>query len=214
MTCTKPSQGVDLFVIGGGPSVSTILHDPNILDPKKHDIITVNNAYELYPDAKYHHHADRSWFNQNWRHFMEVCTSSKSSIYSEATQKGYPEVTKEDIRFWFRSESNLTDFVVRNDVYHGNWIGGHNSGHQAINIGYYLGYRRFYLIGFDMDNTVPNLNYHTKHKVPAKREMYEDFIVGFQRIAMSQLTFSFTVVNLNMNSKLTCFQKADIHDIL
>ena len=92
-----------------------------------------------------------------------------------------------------------------------------NSGASAINLAIQFGAKRIILLGFDM-NLDANNNQHW-HKVYSSplayvKESMRKHLQGFPLIAEQAKSKGIEIINCSPNSKIECFQKANIWEVL
>lgn len=187
-----------VFLIGGGPSVKELLPDINILRGK--NIITTNNAYQLFPDAIAHHFGDRVW--TEWHR-------------DKITDK-FCTVSNVERPYW--ENSCVTCFYAPDSAIaiaeHKDYLSGNNAGHHVINLAYHLGFKRMILIGYDL-HPVKNCHWHNDHQRPTNLGNFEDVMIpAFKRIVPLQEKLGFVVLNANRQSNLKCFEFCDLVDYL
>ena len=201
-----------VFIIGGGPSVSTLIPDTSVIEDR--DIICTNNAYKLYPDALVLHFMDAPW----WQWHQDAEHNVKENFSGEIVSSA---VTKREMNI----ESNLITYFKRivdpsNTVIGGltdnpNDLRGNNSGHQAINIAYHMQYEQVVLIGFDLNRNAQSCHWHKDHRRLTNRDMFEDrMLPEFEKTAEWLKDKEMNVYNLNRKSAIQGFTFADLRDFI
>ena len=93
---------------------------------------------------------------------------------------------------------------------------GQNSGYQAINLAYLLGYTTIILLGYDMQPINGKLHWHEDHKNmnnPNKNNLQE-WCSNFESIAQELESRGVTVLNASRQTALECFQRVTLEDVL
>ncbi len=92
---------------------------------------------------------------------------------------------------------------------------GSNSGFQALNLAYLIGYRRLLLLGYDMRVAEGKKHFFGDHPQPLNRNSsYTNFAKRFEPVAKQQEALEFEVINCSPGSALNCFTKMDIKEAL
>lgn len=92
---------------------------------------------------------------------------------------------------------------------------GSNSGFQALNLAYLIGYRRMLLLGYDMKKHQGKTHFFGDHPGKLNRNSsYTNFTKRFDPVARQQQGLKFKVINCAPGSALTCFEKMSIEDAL
>jgi len=92
---------------------------------------------------------------------------------------------------------------------------GLNSGYQAIGLAYALGADRIILIGYDMQHTGGARHWHGDHPDGLKNAQgVEKWVKHFESLAVDLEGEGIEVVNCTIETALTCFQRADLRDVL
>ena len=194
------------FIIGGGPSLLKYLPDTSVL--KNKDVIVTNNAYKLFPDAMVLHFADKAWYEWHTKPKHDFLNKFSGTITTCAlAQKGFWD--KSRIFCFFKGD---TKGGISKDT---DKLNGNNAGHQAINIAVHLGYKKIVLIGFDLDASNRKTHWHNEHERPTNVGNYEfSMIPGFEKIVPYQKELDFKIYNINKESKLKCFEFADLQEFI
>jgi hypothetical protein len=91
---------------------------------------------------------------------------------------------------------------------------GNNSGYGALNLAVCLGANPIYLLGYDMKHSAGRSHWHEGHPRPQREHTVASFILGFNRASLEIAHRSISVVNLNPDSALKCFEFRDVNMIL
>jgi hypothetical protein len=91
---------------------------------------------------------------------------------------------------------------------------GNNSGYGALNLAVCLGANPVYLLGYDMKHSAGRSHWHEGHPRPQREHTVTSFILGFNRASLEIAHRGISVVNLNPDSALKCFEFRDVNMIL
>jgi hypothetical protein len=192
-----------VFIIGGGSSLTKTLPNPSIIVDK--DIIATNYAYDLFPNAMVLLFADKSWYV---KHMLDIQNRFKGIIISSTNMDKEYYLTNKVDHVFFRGEDYKISEVCDK-------LNGGNSGHLAINLAMFMGYRKIVLIGFDMNDKVKQTHWHDKHNYSVVTSRYREvFIPAFSSITPYQVKFGCEIYNLNKESCITSFKFADLQDFI
>lgn len=196
------------FIIGGGPSAKeTCQKWGDQIRQSGSKIIVVNDAFLLMPDADVLYFGDKEWWPDNRE---EVKRLFKGQIFTKTAKGG--------------SLTTHLQFPVENDHCF-DWsenpliVGGHDSGHQAINLAHHFGVSAIFLVGFDMKQRDGQNNWHNRHerfradKVVAPEKYDITFIPGYNNVAKECARHGIVVFNLNPDSALEVFHKLRMEDL-
>lgn len=197
--------GDTCFIIGGGPSLSTTLPNPSILDGKP--VITTNNAYKLFTKPLLCHFSDSTWYYW-WK--KEIHESIKNGkVFTTAS---HTKGVKTDITY---RRAGIHEFGC--DLRSGGisiqpgQVNGNNAGHQAINLAVHCMFPNIILLGFDMDPKSKETHWHREHRRDTNRHTYNGTMIpGMEKIAKEQEKLNFKVYNANRASNLKCFEFTDL----
>lgn len=194
------------FIIGGGPSLKDQMKFLPILQKIGGRIIVTNNAYKLIPDADILHFADDVWYG--WH--KETIPLIFRGTYITTAAQGSPasEWNRRGIHY-FRKHSNngITNSTAM--------LCGSNSGHQAMNLAIHMGSKKLVLLGFDMNPTAPETNWHNEHKRPTARNSYKDVMIpGMQKTAPILEKMGVSAINTSLKSNIDCFRKRSLEEVI
>ena len=199
-------EGQNVFIIGGGPSLLSVLPDKTLLDDK--NVIGTNNAYQFFPNAILTHFADRTWWM--W-HREKLQAQFKNPITSPAASNTIQ--TRDMEKFGvtvFQHGDRKGGYATERYK-----VNGNNAGHQAINIAGHIGFKNIILIGFDMHPTNPKTHWHDGHNRATNKSNYAGTMIpGLVNLVPFQETVGFKVWNTNKESHLKCFDFTDINEWL
>lgn len=195
-----------VFIIGGGPSVKTLIPNVSILNDR--DVICCNNAYKLFPDALCTHFADRAWLQWHIQPEHDLFNNFSGVITSCAPLRRQNLLA--DKVCYFDKVQERIKFSLNENA-----LSGRNAGHQAVNLAYHIGYRQIVLIGFDMNVNVDKTHWHDDHKRTTNKEVFvNNFIPDFNEMNKHREQLGLKIFNLNRQSGLRCFPFADLDDFI
>lgn len=184
---------MNAVIIASGPSLTQ-----NQVDHVKGKAFTivVNNCYKLAPWADILYACDEEW----WDYYRPEFNGLKYTVNEDAARKYSLKLLrcKNNIKFSTDPEVLAT---------------GGNSGFQAINLAYLLGYRKLYLLGFDYKNS--GNHWHGKH--PGDMDKYPNMNSWVYRIHEAKPEMDaagLEVINCSPDSAIQCFEKRPIFDCL
>ena len=222
-------DGGDVWIIGGGPSVSRQFEVPDkvvqevmagTLPPSAyssymsflHDkhVIGVNVAYMIGDWIDMVFFGDKGFF---LAHQQRLADFPGMKVSCE------PTTDKVD---WVK-------FVTR-DTKHSRGISGNpkmvswnnNSGAAAINVAVHTGAKRIILLGFDMKlNGSNNQHWHDVYKrgvITGEKRMrnlpFDRHRRGFPVIAQDAQKMGVEILNCNLDSRIECFSKVSLKDLI
>ncbi|MDD4984345.1 MAG: glycosyltransferase family 2 protein [Dehalococcoidales bacterium] len=200
-------KGRRCFIIGGGPSVQQC--DLSLLEGEL--TIGINRAYELLSPSILFGVDGQLW---GWAETGKLGEESKAKFMA---YKGY--------KVWIAlHELFPPDFyMVEPDEAGGYRIGTterlafkNNAGYGAINLAAALGANPIYLLGFDMhgDGQGKQKWWHPGYPVDYGENIYARYIEEISNFAPVLHDAGIEVVNLNPQSKLTCFPFGEYQDVV
>jgi len=204
-------KGQPCFIIGGGPSLSNF--DWSLLEGKL--TIGINRVYEkLQPSiifgmdhkfvrwilmGKYGDLA-RKKFLQSPAMKIWLCTATThipGKIYVLKCWRNYTE------------SRTAFPFTMKGGIGHGN-----NSGYGALNLAACLGANPIYLLGFDMKHTKTQTHWHNGHPEKKGEDVMPKFIENLRFASIALKEKGIEVINLNPDSALPWFPKAEPGSVL
>lgn len=194
----KPSwKGCDVFVIGGGPSLSDF--DWELLRDKR--TIGCNDAFMFGPQiCKVCIFSDREW----WRQYEQDLVRYVSQGGVVFTNRELPEVRTYPWLYYVRRA--VTGLHKDKLGYNG------NTGMSAINLALILGAKRVFLLGFDMKMSEGQSNWHPAFdKTRTGADVLQKFAHKAQ-IVVSDWKSKFAdreIINVTSDSALEGFPKVD-----
>jgi len=210
-----PGQWKDetCFIIGGGPSAKDTCqkyHDPIINSGVK--IIVINDAFLLFPEADVLYFGDKEWWPDNKD---EVKRIFKGQIFTKSARGGDSTIHLKSPEKVKRNDGFIVPGWSENPLI----VGGHDSGHQAINLAHHFGVSAIFLVGFDMKQKDGQNNWHNRHerfrsdKVVAPEKYDLTFVPGYTNVAKECARNGIRVFNMNPDSVLEVFPKLKMEDL-
>lgn len=164
----------------------------------KATVFVVSDGYKLAPWADYLYSCDTPWWDL---HFNDVKGSFKGELWSLS-----PETHE-------KYGVNVIDYKPRLDwsVEEGVIATGGNSGFQVLNMADLMGFDEIILLGYDMGFDHKS-HWFGDHKGGLQRgSNFKRWIENFNRAAPLIQT---KIVNCTRKTRLECFEKADLRDVL
>lgn len=187
---------MDWYIVGGGPSLRGF--DFARLDGR--NVIAVNRAYEVLPDAPYIYFSDyRFW---GW-HQDGLLAHKGVKVTGSPIKIKHPDVV----------QYKLTGYRGI-DLRPGKLRGGNSSGYAAINLAVHLRATKIYLLGFDMCAPEGVTHWHSGHPIKTKTTVYADNMLRYFASATKALDcLGIKVYNVGIDSKIDCFEKIPLSKI-
>ena len=143
-------HGKTCVVVAGGPSAKD--QPLHLLDKRKHKVIVINNAHQLFPRAHVLFACDFAW----WRRYGPGLTFKGLRL---STDKNSCEPRQP----WGVQQVMLDRPSDKLNLVRYNCVGwGGNSGFQALNLAIQFGCHKIILVGYDM-TTQRGLHWHGAH---------------------------------------------------
>lgn len=188
-------EALTVYIVAGGPSL--INFDFASLDGK--NVIAINNAFLKVPSAQICYFCDRDWF-ERWKDQLKEHPGKKIRGYLPGDQLDLDWVDEWE----FTAERGL--ILEPHCLAH-----GFNSGAAAINLAVQLGYKRIYLLGYDMGVVNGRKNFHTDHRRTTPHYAYQSqFIPSFTALVEPLRAMGIEVINATPGSALNVFPSASL----
>lgn len=177
-----------------GPSLAAA--DVDLVRASGLPVIAINDNYRMAPWADVLYACDGSW----WKiHYQAVRKQFRGHAVTQDEEfRGYPGVV------WVQSIDGAglaPDKLVT----------GENSGYQAVNLAYLLGYDRVLLLGYDMQGRGDH--WFGEHPDGLQKTTnYERFLSNFER--MTPERFGVEVINCTRSTALRCFPTMQLEEAL
>lgn len=190
-----------LIIIASGPSLSQ--EQIEILNNNKESIhvLCINDNFKLVPWAQYMYACDTRWWEVNGKEVKETFKGLKYGASNNC-------VNYDGIKIKGQSKKGLALDKTINY--------GFNSGHQALNLAFNLGYAEIGLIGYDMKKSDDGKK-HWFGDHPGRLNVeskYDLFIDAINVIARDLKNQNIKVYNCTLDSALTCFENKKLIDFI
>ncbi len=200
--CETVTHSNLIFVVGGGPSISTI----NINRLRGYRCIAVNNSYTIVPWAETLWFGDLRWW---WWHREELAKINMSIATCCENQRIKSDIVDQSrLTFYSRDFRRYGICTIKDRVC---W--NSNSGASAINLAYWMGAKTIILLGFDMHFVKGQKNYHKDHPIkdgnPFKRH-----IKCFPFIKSDAQALGLTIINATPGSAIIEFPICTLEEFL
>jgi hypothetical protein len=188
--------------IAGGPSLTQ--EDVRLVEKSGYTLLGINNAYQLTDRLTYHYGCDTEWWRQHI-HKVQPWTQ-KFSLKKSKKDSGIAGVTQMQ-----RGERNCLSHE---------WpilCTGGNSGYQAINLLYLLGYTTIILIGYDMQMQGKKAHWHPDHPgglANPRQATFNNWRKSFEQLGGKLKKAGVTVINATRQTALDSFKQARLEDIV
>lgn len=192
-----------VVIIAGGPSLTR--EDVEMVENADVDIIGINNAYQITDKLDIHYGCDTKW----WRvHYPHTYPCPKYSLKESERDKGIDGV--QQMERGDRSGLSRKWPVI---------CTGGNSGYQAVNLAYLLGFKRIILLGYDMQYTNKKTHWHPDHQGsgmtnPANNTVFQNWRREFKTIGKELKKEGVEVINATRQTALDVFPRAQLEDVL
>lgn len=190
-----------LCIIASGPSLTRA--DVARVEGSDCHIMGINRAYQICKRLDYLYACDAVFWS---RHYQDVkdLKCRKFRLEKTLSRVNYPGVE------WLVNDGTygISDAYPKIRT-------GQNSGYQAINLAYLLGYKKIILLGYDMQMTAKKIHWHPdhKHKNPTPN-MLKLWCANFDELAPLLEERCVQVLNATKKTALTCFKKVKLTDVL
>lgn len=188
-----------IIICAAGPSLAKT--DFELIRASGIAVMTINNAWKMMPEALYHYAGDLDW----WDNYYHECksTGQRFTWSPEAAAKYGLKIVK-------RKEGR--GLCVRPGYVHH----AGNSGCQAINHAYHLGFTKMILVGFDMSRK-NGAHFDGDHKpgmlnAPPRHIPYWKKHMGW--LARDLKREKITVLNSSEETELACFPLVSLEKAL
>lgn len=203
----KTWSGSRCFIIGGGPSLKGF--DFSLL--KNELTISVNRALE-YIDPSIMFFMDKETFYDPLL-AGEFGDEARSKFVTSKALKMCLNIQGHQYGYQVHSIPLSKTPHMTTDLKDGLFDGG-NSGYAAVNLALVMGATTVYLLGFDMKGKDKKQQwFHGGYKVVGSEKVYPTWVKAFNEAEKELRARSLTVINLNRESKIKCFEFKDFKDI-
>lgn len=191
-----------LVIIASGPSLTRA--DVARVEGSDVHIMGINLAYTICNRLDYLYACDASFWIRNYA-TVKSLPCKKYRLEKTLARISYPGVE------WLENDGTLGMSHEYPKI-----RTGQNSGYQALNLAYLLGYRKIILLGYDMQpGPRGKLHWHPDHesKNPPP-SLLEAWVKNFEALAPLLKNAGVTVLNATKKTALTCFEKVKLTDVL
>lgn len=206
-----------IVCIAGGPSLTK--SDVELCEMSGVPLLGINNAYLITDKLKYHYACDTKWWEWAYstgkgappyppqEHTRKFSLNNSGRPKKRGPDHGWPGVTQ--MRMGERQGLSRKWPVLC-------W--GGNSGYQAINLAYLLGYKQIILLGYDMQEINGKSHWHRDHRFykatnPAGA-VFKTWICDFKALAKALTGTGVTVINASRKTALDAFPLVRLEDAL
>lgn len=197
-------KGKDIYLIGGGKSFNPEKHAPML---PASQVVCLNAALEDFSECLAVMWMDSSWYGQNTRLIREnrqkyAVEFNINCQYLETNHVPYLRIKN--------ASCSRFDYNIKRDQYN---VCGNNTGACAIDLLDQLQAKRIYLLGFDCREENNISHYHGRYKNFVKQSVYNsNFLPCFR--ALSKHIKNAEVVNLSEDTRIDCFRKSSINNLI
>ena len=183
-----------VHIIGSGPSISKT--PLNYLRGK--NVITCNNAYQLYPYSQYHAFRDFQWWEWHKQSLLKCYFGLLLTIAKQC--EDLPGI------IYLKHRSKLAVWPMESDT-----VAGIDTGGLALWAAVHLGATRIVLHGFDMRVVAGRHHWHEDHPEPTNKEVYERrFMPAYASFPEALKMAGVEVLNATPESGLKVFPIIDV----
>lgn len=190
-----------IVCIATGPSLSKA--DIDKCQAAELALMAINNAYAFIDAPQYHYAGDTNWWKTHFHH-THAC-SYKYSIKSKDRDEGHPGVKQ-------MRRGPTESFSIGWPVL----CTGKNSGFQAVNLAYLLGFRKVILLGYDMKFKGDGTRHcHPDHpKYNPTDATVDEWIRIFNKCTPMIKEAGLEVINCTRDTDLECFPTMQLEEAL
>lgn len=165
----------------------------------------INNAYQISDKLSIHYACDTKWWRAHWDYLYPG--PDRYSLKAKDDDEGIKGVTQME-----KGERlGLSD----------EWpvlCWGGNSGYQAINLAYLLGYKYMILLGYDLRLNGKSAHWHQDHNFPGSTNpvtaTFEGWMRDFRHLADEIKHKGIEVLNATRDTNLACFSQVRLENAL
>jgi len=191
-----------LSIIASGPSLTRA--DVARVEGSDCHIMGVNLAYTICRRLDYLYACDADFWVRHY-HAVKGLPCKKYRLEKTLSRINYPGVE------WLENDGTLGlshEYPKLKT--------GQNSGYQALNLAYLLGYRRIILLGYDMQYSAKgkahwHKDHDTKNPPPS---LLKKWVENFDLLAPLLVDAGVTVLNATRRTALTCFERVKLTDVV
>ena len=191
----------EIFMVGGGPSLKDF--DWKRLDGK--DCFAINRSYEVLPNAKYLYFADWDFWGRHQKGLLAHSCNIDTGYAKNLCKK---QIVHDRVTEYKLTGADGLD-TKSPGIRH-----GRNGGYAAINVAYHLGYKRIYLLGYDMGRVGGESHWHNGHPRIDPESIYKTMMKHYDNFVQPLKNAKIEVFNLNPNSNLKVFPFMDVYEAI
>ena len=197
-------QGEDIYLIGGGRSFNPEKHVPMLPTSR---VVCLNSSLEDFSECLAVMWMDHNWYGSNTRLIREkrhqfAIEFNINVQFLETRNMPYLRIRN--------ASCSPCDFNVKREKYN---VCGNNVGCCAIDLLDQLKAKNIYLLGFDCTEENQKSHYHNRYRNYVKQSIYnKNFIPCFEKLS-KHIKHS-NVINLSDNTKIDCFRKSSINNLI
>lgn len=200
--CNKQNM-TTIVCIAGGPSL--LRADVALCERAGLVLMGINNAYQITDKLTYHYACDTKWWREHYPYTQ--AHTRKFSLKSKKKDEGHSGVEQ--------MQRGQRDVVSHKWPILGT---GGNSGFQALNLAYLLGYKTIILLGYDMQEQDGQTHWHPDHDFkgatnPAQ-STFRTWIKTYNKIAPELASVGVHVLNATRRTALDAFPCVKLEDVL
>lgn len=191
-----------LVIIASGPSLTRA--DVARVEGADVDIMGINLAYTICKRLDYLYACDATFWV---KHHLAVkdLPCKKYRLEKTLSRINYPGVE------WLENDGTIGLSHEYPKI-----RTGQNSGYQALNLAYLLGYKKVILLGYDMQyGAKGKIHWHEDHDTKNPPEsLLEKWVKNFEALAPLLEYAGVEVLNATKRTALTCFKRVKLTDVL
>lgn len=202
-----------IIIIASGPSLTRA--DVALVEESGLDMMGINNTYQLTDKLRYHYACDTKWWRWAYteapkppqQHTEKYSLNNKDRPENRGEDEGWPGVYQMGM-------GNRQGLSHKWPIL--SW--GGNSGYQAINLAYLLGYKRIVLLGYDLSEQKGRSHWHPDHSFRGSTNpdngTFAMWMRDFQTLANAIEKTDATVINATRRTALRFFPQQELESVL
>lgn len=202
--------GSNVFIVGGGPSVSE--NQIKLLNQTNHKLICINSSFKFFEKPFAIMWIDDSWGATN-KHLLDVTFSHKIAIKQQTLADVYHK------RGSFGQSNSVIlgktgDFGFDSNPY---CVKGNNTGTNAINFVVNCGVKQIGLVGFDMKYDGSKSHFHDDYKLTIRSSIYSDmFLPSIESMAkvLKEYDYPVKIYNCSQTSRISAFEYKPLRELI
>lgn len=172
--------------------------DVTLVEKAPFYLIGINCAYQISGRLSLLYACDTAFWKEHYDNINSVLKFS---------------LEKTDFKDVFQLENDGTQGI--SDLFPKVKTGG-NSGYQAVNLAYLLGFKKIILLGYDMKITGGQVHWHGKHEKlnNPNTGVMKNWISYYNDLAILLKERGVIVLNATRDTALECFEKVNLEDVI